>query len=339
MARPAITALQQQLGTQHKVPLASYPTPLEKLERLSAQYDRPIWIKRDDTIGPGLGGNKTRKLEYLLAPALASGRTRVVTFGGLQSNHARITAAAARKLGLEAHLFYFDRRPETLTGNLLLNDILGASMHFIPYFSGGDGSMRVETTNRLVQLLAALRLGRHTFIPVGGHSPLGCLGYVEAALELEVQAQQQGLEEAVVITAVGTGGTLAGLWAGFHLTQSNFEVLGLDIGSLWKHFPHSIAHIGREICALLDQPQQAAHFQHSNCPIIEHRFAGHGYAKSWGPAERAIQTAAAQEGLILDPIYTAKAFAGMLDLLAAGSLPVNKPVIFLHTGGAPALMT
>src|SRR6266511_5821343 len=165
-------AILQKLARFPRIPLAEYPTPLEHLPRLSNQLKREVFIKRDDSFGPGLGGNKTRKLEYLLAEAKQSGLHKVVTFGGLQSNHARITAAAARKVGLEPHLFYFEARPKQLTGNLSLNQLMDAQMHFIPLGAGGDGTLRVtvETTNRLVHLLAWLRLGRHYFISVGGYS-------------------------------------------------------------------------------------------------------------------------------------------------------------------------
>src|SRR5512138_2933571 len=129
-----------------RIPLAdSSATPLEYLPRLSSQLKREVFIKRDDVIGPGLGGNKTRKLEYLLAEAQQRGLQKAVTFGGLQSNHARITAAAARKLGLEPHLFYFEARPKELTGNLLLNQLMGAHTYFVPLAAGGDASMTLET--------------------------------------------------------------------------------------------------------------------------------------------------------------------------------------------------
>src|SRR5690242_3916974 len=149
----------QKLERFPRIPLDEYPTPLERLPRLSSQLKREIFIKRDDSLGPALGGNKTRKLEYLLAQAKQQGLYKVVTFGGLQSNHARITAAAARKLGLEPHLFYFDEHPRQLTGNLSLNELMDAQMYFFPWASGGDGTMTLETTNWLVHLFAWLRLG------------------------------------------------------------------------------------------------------------------------------------------------------------------------------------
>src|SRR5688500_7635383 len=140
----------QKLGRFPRIPLAEYPTPLEHLPQLSAQLKREVFIKRDDYLGPGLGGNQTRKLEYLLAAAhqraQQRGMRKVVTFGGLQSNHARITAAAARKLDLEPHLFYFETRPKQLTGNLLLNELMDAHMYFIPLGAGGEASRTLEST-------------------------------------------------------------------------------------------------------------------------------------------------------------------------------------------------
>ena len=133
-----------------------------------------------------MGGNKGRKLSFLIGEALEQGKKRVVTFGGLQSNHARMTAAACAAIGLQAHLFFFEKRPSSLQGNLLLNKLLGANMHFIPFGSSDEPTMTLETTNRLVRLVSILRLGWGTyFIPVGGHNVTGCLGYVAAALELQ----------------------------------------------------------------------------------------------------------------------------------------------------------
>lgn len=191
-----INGLRQRLEHFPRLQLAAYPTPLTHLPRLSRSLGRPIYVKRDDELGPGLGGNKTRKLAYLLGDAQAHGARKVATFGGLQSNHARLTAAAAARLGLEAHLFYFEKKPSQLRGNLLVNELLGARMHFFPLGAGGDGRMSLETTICLVRLLALLRLGGHYFMPVGGHNWLGALGYVEAALEIDEQARALGIEDA-----------------------------------------------------------------------------------------------------------------------------------------------
>lgn len=331
-------ALLQKLDSFPRIPLAEYPTPLEHLPRLSAQLKREVFIKRDDYLGPALGGNKTRKLEYLLAEvpqrAPQRGVRKVVTFGGLQSNHARITAAVARKLGLEPHLFYFEPRPQRFTGNLLLNELMGAHMHFIPLGAGGDGGMTIETSNWFVHLLAWLRLGRHTFIPVGGYSWRGCLGYVRAAIEIESQARLFGVEKAYLVLAAGTGGTLAGLLAGLTLMDSSLSLLGIDVGNLWKGFPASLRRLTGEICRRLGAGRT---FDPAEIPLLERIYAIPKYGIPSQDCRDAIRRLARAEGILLDPVYTGKAFAGLLDLAEKGHLGSNEPIIFLHTGGLPAL--
>jgi D-cysteine desulfhydrase family pyridoxal phosphate-dependent enzyme len=328
----SLNLIKEKLNHYARIPLAEYPTPLEYLPRLSAELGREVYIKRDDVMGPGLGGNKTRKLEYLLAEARQRGKRKVVTFGGLQSNHARITAAAACKLGLEPHLFYFESRPKEMVGNLLLNQIYGARMHFIPL--GGGGGMTLEVTNRLVRLVALLLVGRHYFIPVGGHTWLGCLGYVRAALEIHEQAKEHGIENAHLVTAAGTGGTLAGLLAGLSLIDSPLQLLGIDVGKLWKGFPISLAHLTTEICHQLGEQRT---FESDDIPLLENIYAVPKYGEPSEGGLNAIQKLASLEGILLDPVYTAKAFAGLLDLVKQGKLGGDEPVIFLHTGGLPAL--
>jgi D-cysteine desulfhydrase family pyridoxal phosphate-dependent enzyme len=324
--------IQEKLDRYARIPLAEYPTPLEHLPRLSAELGREIYIKRDDGIGPGMGGNKTRKLEYLLADARRRGTRKVVTFGGLQSNHARITTAAACKLGMEPHLFYFEPRPKAMTGNLLLNQLCGARMHFIPL--GGGGGMTLEATNRLVRLVALLWVGRHYFIPVGGHTWLGCLGYVRAALEIHEQAKEIGVENAHLVMAAGTGGTLAGLLAGLRLIDSPLQPLGIDVGKLWKGFPASLARLTTEICHRLGEERI---FAANDIPLLEEVYAIPKYGEPSQECLKAIRKLASLEGILLDPVYTAKAFAGLLDLVEQGKLGRDEPIIFLHTGGLPAL--
>jgi len=315
-----------------RTPLADYPTPLEPLPRLSREVGRPIYVKRDDELGPGLGGNKTRKLEYLLAEAERTGHRKIVTFGGLQSNHARLTAAAGNRLGFETHLFYFERRPQTLTGNLAVNHWLRAKMHFIPL--GGGGGMTLEATIRLVRLVALAMVGRHYFIPVGGHNWLGGLGYARAALEIDAQAHALGLEQTHLVLAAGSGGTLAGLMAGLALCHSDVRPLGIDVGKLWKAFPASIARLATEICSHLGEPHQ---FAAQDVPLVEETYVGDRYGVPSGDGQAALLLLARLEGLLLDPVYTAKAFAGMLGEIKKDRLPKDAPVVFLHTGGVPAL--
>jgi D-cysteine desulfhydrase family pyridoxal phosphate-dependent enzyme len=332
----AAESLRTKLDAHPRLPLAEYPTPLEFLPRLSNELGRTIYIKRDDGIGPGLGGNKTRKLEYLMAEAQQRHARKVVTFGGLQSNHARLTAAAARMCGMEPHLFYFERRPPRLLGNLLINDLLGAKLHFVPWGGGGDASMSIETTIRLVRLVARLTVGPHYFIPVGGHNWRGCLGYVRAALEIDEQAHALGIENAHLIVAAGSGGTLAGLMAGVALVSSSIRPLGIDVGKLWKGFPVSIARLTSELCAHLTF-SKAASFRGDQVPMIEKTYVGQAYAVPSGQGAEAIKRLARSEGILLDPVYTGKAFAGLLDRVERKQLGHDEPIIFLHTGGLPAL--
>jgi 1-aminocyclopropane-1-carboxylate deaminase/D-cysteine desulfhydrase-like pyridoxal-dependent ACC family enzyme len=282
-----------------------------------------------------MGGNKGRKLEYIMADVLRLQKRKVVTYGGLQSNHARMTAAACAALGLEAHLFFFERRPRKLEGNLLLNELLGARMRFIPFGGGGDASMTIEFTNRLVRLASAILVGPGAyFVPVGGHSVIGCMGYVEAACELHEQLSAQGVnpERVTVVTAVGSGGTLAGLMAGFALLDSPVKLLGIDVGKLWKTFPASLARLAGKLCATLDSPRT---FRSGDVPMIEGAYVGPGYATLTPEAAVAIRILAQSEGIVLDPIYTGKAFAGLLDML--GDFSADEDIVFLHSGGTPGL--
>lgn len=330
--------LGQLLSAFPRMPYAKGHTPLDPSPNLTRILHGPhVWIKRDDQIGPGLGGNKGRSLSYLMAEVQKQGKRKVATFGGLQSNHMRITAACCAQMGLEAHLFYFEKRPDELQGNLLLCDLFGSRMHFVPVGGGSDGSLTIETASFLVRAFSLLRIGPGAFfIPVGGHSVTGCLGYVEAALELNDQIVAKGLplENVTLVIPCGTGGTLAGLMTGFHLLNSPIRMLGIDIGRLWRRFPASIARLSNKLCQALGQPTS---FSEKNVPLIEHIYANPGYAGYANSVGEAIKSMAQHEGILLDPVYTAKAFAGLLDLSAKGYFSANSHVIFLHTGGLPGL--
>jgi D-cysteine desulfhydrase len=321
------------LDAHPRVALGETPTPLQRLERLSAEMGRPVLVKRDDLLGPALGGNKTRKLEYLMAEARQQEARRVVTFGGLQSNHARLTAAAASLLGMEAHLLYFERRPKSFTGNLLLNQLLGARMHFFPLGSKRPRPRSLEGTIRLARLLARLRVGPHYFIPVGGHTWAGALGYVRAAVEIDEQARGLGVGDAHLVVAAGSGGTLAGLLAGLRLAGSRLRPLGIDVGKLWTDFPASVARLAAEVCARLGEPHA---FEPEEVPLVERTYVGEAYGRPSEAGNAALTRLLRAEGVLLDPVYTAKAFAGLLGE-AASRFGAGEPVVFLHTGGLPAL--
>ena len=316
-----------------RVVLGEYPTPLQPLASLSRELGRPIFLKRDDQLGPAGGGNKTRKLEYFLAEARGQGFKAVATFGGLQSNHARLTAAAARLLGMDAHLFYFAPQPERPEGNVVLAQLVGAHMHFLG--RGVRRPMSVERAGRLARLITYrhLRNGAY-FIPLGGHGWLGALGYARAALEIDEQAAALSLGRATVAVAAGTGGTLAGVIAGLALAESPLRPLGIDVGALWTGFTASVGRLAGEVCERLGRPLR---FAADAVPLVESTYVGRRYGTPTEAGLAAMRQLAETEGLLLDPVYTAKAFAGMLDLAAQGALPSGEPLIFLHTGGLPAL--
>lgn len=324
-------------------PLSNLPTPMYRLQRLTEKVGGPqLWIKRDDDVGPGLGGNKGRGLEFLMAEALKRGKRKVVTFGGLQSNHARMTAAAGAKLEVKTHLLFFERRPRRMAGNLLLNDLFGADMTFIPFGGGGDGTMTIEMTIKLVKLLAVITAGPGAhFIPVGGHSLQGALGYVTAAMELREQMMGLGMDpvSSTLVTAAGSGTTLAGLMAGFTLLDFPVKLLAIDVGGLWKSFPESIARLATEVCDALEQRET---FAAEDVPMIEDRFVGSHYGAYTAESGTAIKMMARSEGILLDPVYTGKAFAGLLahigsDRASGGRIKAQENIIFLHTGGLPTL--
>jgi len=315
---------------------AHLPSALDPLANLTQLLGGPqLWIKRDDQIGLGIGGNKTRKLEFLMGEALAQGARKVVTFGGLQSNHVRQTASAARRLGLEPHLFLLARRPEQMTGNLLLDELTGARLYFV-----GRGLGRHQSIERSIHVMG--RLARMTpglggpdtyIIPVGGHSPIGALGYVNAAFELTDQAAERNLRVDYVVTAAGTGGTLAGLMAGFALRGALTRVIGVDVGNLWTGFRASIARLATETVQLLGGGRC---FEEGDVDLVG-GFVGQRYGVPTPEGVEAIRLLAETEGIFLDPVYTAKAMAGLISLARQGRFRPDENVVFLHTGGLPAL--
>lgn len=322
-----------------RVPLGVFPTPLEPLPRLSATVGGPrLWVKRDDAVGPAMGGNKTRKLEFLFGQAQARRAQVVATFGGLQSNFARQMVAGACALGLEPHCFYFVPRPPVLAGNLLLAQLMGAKLHFIPFGGGEDGGLTIEQATRLVRLVAAVTPGcfgrRMFFMPVGGHTAAGAFGYALAAQEIETQLSALGIEMATIVLAAGSGGTLAGLMAGLQAAGSRHRLLGIDVGKLWRGFPVSIAALASDVSNLLGQRHR---FEAREVPLLEGIYVGDGYARTTPASLLAIHQLAQLEGLLLDPVYTAKAMAGLLDLAHQGRWGRDEHVVFLHTGGTPAL--
>ena len=320
-----------------RVRFAHLPSALEEMPNLSRALGGPeLWVKRDDQIGLGIGGNKVRKLEFLMGEALAKGARKVVTFGGPQSNHVRQTASAARKLGLEPILFLLGREPGEYKGNLLLDRLYGARLKFLDLGESG-GRLSLERAIRAMKAAAMLfpDVGWHDtyIIPVGGHSPTGILGYVNAAFELAEQAEEKGLKVDYVVTAAGTGGTMAGLLVGFRLLGAQTKVIGIDVGRLWRGFRKSIARTASKVARLLGEKVT---FEEEDVLLYED-YVGEAYAHPTPECLEAIRLLARQEGLVLDPIYTGKAMAGLIDLIRRGVLGKGERVVFFHTGGSPAV--
>jgi D-cysteine desulfhydrase family pyridoxal phosphate-dependent enzyme len=313
-----------------RIALAHLPTPLEPAPRLGAACGIPsLWVKRDDATGLALGGNKARKLEYLLADARARGADTLLTIGGIQSNHARMTAAAACRLGMACELFLEGEEPRERQGNLLLDDLFGARVSFLG----------PATLNEMNQAMAARAAeleaeGRVPYpIPVGGSNAIGAIGYVAAARELAVQAAAENLDIGAIVVAVGSTGTLAGLTVGLRLFLPEVRLLGVSVSSPTIRCQTKAWRITR-----LFSGRVGWHYVlHPNDFQVTAEFIGPGYGIPTPEAVAAIRLAARTEGLLLDPIYTGKAFAGLQAMAAAGALPRDRAVVFWHTGGSPAL--
>jgi D-cysteine desulfhydrase family pyridoxal phosphate-dependent enzyme len=317
---------------ERRVPLAHLPTPLEPLDRLGADLGKPpgtLWVKRDDLTALGGGGNKARKLEYLCADALAQGCDTLVTGGGVQSNHVRITAAAANRLGLACTIVVAGDRPDVPAGNVLLDELLGPE---IVWF-GGDGHLAYQEMEDAI-VAAAARLaaeGRKPYaMPIGGASAVGALGYVQAAGELLSEIPDVDK----VVVADGSGGTHAGLAAGL---GDHARVLGVDVGArddLDRYVPARAAEVAR--LAGLPEPVGAERFGRTAGPV-DHAHAGPAYGVPTDAAREALVLAARLEGLVLDPVYTGKAMAGLIAGCRSGGIAPSAQVVFVHTGGLPAL--
>lgn len=308
-----------------RVPLAQLPTPLEPMDRLGDWLAGPrVLVKRDDLTGLALGGNKARKLEYLCGEALATGCDVLVTGGGAQSNHARMTAAAANRLGLECHLAIGGERPELFSGNLLLDRVLGAKLHF----TGAGDYYAVESA---IEALAAElgAAGRRPFsIPIGGASVTGATAYLWAAEELVAQTAVNRMGEVHwVVVADGSGGTHAGLLAGL---GRRARVLGVDVGTR-PDLDDVVPRLAAETAARAGRAAPDAEM------VLDHDRFGEGYGAVTDSALEAIEQVARLEGIVLDPVYTGKAMAGLIAAARDGRFTDRDTVVFLHTGGAVAL--
>jgi L-cysteate sulfo-lyase len=309
--------------------LAHLPTPLEPMERLSTALAGPqLWIKRDDQTGLATGGNKTRKLELLIADALAQQAGVVLTVGAVQSNHCRQTAAAAARAGLPCVLVLRGEAPPraSWTGNLLLDDLFGARL----WWAGGDDPLVALETAANTELAA----GRTPYvIPYGGSNAVGASAYALAFEELWEQMQAQGLHFDRVVFASSSGGTQAGLVVGAKACGFEGQVLGISVDKTGGHLRKTVAallaptaeHLGLDLAPGPDDVQ------------VNDGYLGGGYAVLTAAEREAVRLVARNEGILLDPVYTGKAMAGLLGMIRSGEIDAGETALFWHTGGTPAL--
>ncbi len=316
-----------------RFPLAALPTPLEEAPRLSEVLGGPrIWFKRDDNTGLAMGGNKARKLEFIVADALTRGADLLITTGGPQSNHCRMTAAAARRAGLEALLVLEGVVPAGVGGNLLLDSILGARVEF---FAAGDEAAMARHLEDRARALAAD--GRRPYvIPMGGSVPAGAVGYALAVRELVAQAEAAGVRFSRAFFPAGSGGTQAGLLAGGRLYAPHLRFEGVAVSQASAERQPGVARLAAETLARLGPEAGPGRFDPGQV-IIHGDYVGPGYGELYPEVVEAIRLVARTEGVLLDPVYTGKAMAGLVDLVRRGAVGREETVVFWHTGGAPAL--
>ena len=316
-----------------RIRLGHLPTPLEPMDRLSEILGGPrLWVKRDDCTGLSSGGNKTRKLEYLMADAQAHGADTIITQGATQSNHARQTAAAAAKLGMACHILLEDRTgfsdpSYTLNGNVLMDRLHGATVSKRASGVDMNAEMVVLAEKQTAQ-------GKKPYIiPGGGSNAIGALGYVNCALELTEQAAAQGLKIDAFVHATGSSGTQAGLVAGLAALKSDIHLLGIGVRAPQEKQEQMVFDLAQKTADYMgDGLQIDRSMVRANC-----NYVGAGYGLPTEGMKAAVKLLAETEGLLFDPVYSGKGLDGLIDLIKKGHFGDMENVVFLHTGGSAAL--
>jgi L-cysteate sulfo-lyase len=314
--------------------LAHLPTPLEPMPRISEHLGGPsLWIKRDDCTGLSSGGNKTRKLEFLMADAVERGADTIITQGATQSNHARQSCAAAARLGLESHILLEDRtgyhdEAYAYNGNVLLDQLHGATISLRP--AGSDMNAEME--------LLAQRLrddGRKPYvIPGGGSNETGALGYVNAAFEMTHQANERSLRIDHLVHATGSAGTQAGLVVGMQAMNAGIPVYGVSVRAPKAKQEENVFGLAQRT---LDFMGLAQSLVPRDSVVANSDYVGDGYGLPTDSMVEAVKMLAHYEGILLDPVYSGKGFAGLIDLVRKGHFKKGENVVFLHTGGSVSL--
>ncbi|MHC8599120.1 D-cysteate sulfo-lyase [Arenicellales bacterium IMCC55707] len=316
-----------------RVHLAHLPTPLERMDRLSEALGGPeIWIKRDDCTGLSTGGNKTRKLEFLMAEAQAEGADLVMTQGATQSNHARQTAAFAARLGMDCHILLEDRtgykdENYNYNGNVLLDVLHGAT--YETRNAGLDMNAEMESVAENFR-----RQGKRVYtIPGGGSNTTGALGYANCALELVGQANDRGLVIDHIVHATGSTGTQAGLVTGLKALNANIPVMGISVRAAKEAQEENVFKLATATADVLGCPGVVS----AQDIAANSDYVGEGYGLPTEAGIDAIRMFAKLEGLLLDPVYSSKGAAGLIDLIRKGHYKKGERVVFLHTGGSVSL--
>lgn len=315
-----------------KIELIHLPTPLEYLSNLSKELGIELYIKRDDLTSLAMGGNKMRKLEYLAYDAVQQGATMLLTAGGAQTNHGRQTAGVAARLGMKCVIACIDKYPGEVSANILLDRLFGAKV--VLEAPNGSPDQQEKLISMLIEKYTA-QGEKVYYIPVGGSNDIGALGYYECACELDEQARAAGIEDATVVHASGSLGTYMGLFCGLKNEGSKLSLTGIAISPfgpdkrsrLMEYFTSVKERFGLECTA------SESDFH------IETDYVRGGYNLPNEDVRRAIYLMARKEALILDPCYTGKAFAALLDMINEGKIKKGQKVIFIHTGGHPGINT
>ncbi len=330
---PALATLGELMSQREH--LAVLPTPLHPAPRLSAALDREIWLKRDDLTGTAFGGNKIRKLELLAAQARAGGADTLVSTGAAQSNHARTVATVAAMLHLDCHLILGGRPPASPSGNLLLDALMGATLHWA---GSDDWATLAATTDEVTAHLR--RTGRRVYpIPVGGSLPHGAAAFTAAYLELMLQCAEVGFTPSAIVHASSSAGTQAGLHLGSVLADAVLpdllaapapQVVGADVARITDSLAEEVARLAGETAELLGVTEW---WQDSRRTVtVLEDYLGPGYGVPSAASNAALHLMARTEGVIVDPVYSAKGLQALCDTEEA-----TGPTVFWHTGGSPAL--
>ena len=314
----------EKLDKIDRIQLANLPTPIYELGNVSRDLGKNIWIKRDDFTGAEMSGNKVRKLEFSIAEALREGCDVLITAGGIQSNHARATAAAAARLGLKSHLVLNISVPPKTEGNYLLDQMLGAKITLL------DESENVTLSAKMEQVAEEYRQAGHKpyIIPVGASNGVGNFGYLNTVREIMEQEEKMGITFDAIVCAVGSGGTYSGLYLGNKLFGLGRRIVGITVSDNKDYFQKVCGVIVDQTLAMLGMdPDEDKAFA-----VID-GYKGLGYAISKADELEFIAGIAAKEGIVLDPVYTGKAFYGLYNEVKKGTFDSCENVLFIHTGG------